>query len=159
MRVEKDFEELLKYFNKHKVRYCIVGGFAVGFHGMPRYTKDMDILVEPAVENGERIIQAIKDFGFESLGLTKEDFNNKKQIVQLGQEPGRIDVITSIPGCSFKEIWANKKSGEYGLEKVYFIGFQDLMKNKKSAARPQDRVDVEKLEAIRKKKRRSKRKS
>lgn len=151
MYVQEDFLELLKYFNKHKVRYCVVGAFAVGFHGRPRYTKDMDILVEPSEANGKKIIKAIEDFGFASLQLTKKDFAKPEQIVQLGQEPIRIDLITSIPGCTFEEIWENKKIGKYGSEDVYFIGFKELIKNKKVSGRYQDLADIEKLEAVDKK--------
>ena len=143
MKVEKDFEELLKLFNKNRVRYCIVGAYAVAFHARPRYTKDMDILVEPTIENSKRIVKALIEFGFESLGLSEKDFSQEGKIMQLGYEPVRIDIITSIAGCSFKEIWRNKTVGMYGKQKVFFIGLKELIKSKKKAARGQDKADLD----------------
>ena len=142
MRTEKDFEELLKLFNKNKVRYCIIGAYAVGIYGVPRYTKDMDLLVEPDVKNSQRIIKTLAEFGFKSLGLKEKDFIQKGKIVQLGYEPVRIDLITSIEGCDFQEVWKNKTIGTYGKQKAFFIGFDDLIKNKKKSGRKQDSVDV-----------------
>jgi len=152
MRREADFEEFLRFLNKHKVKYCIVGAYAVGLYAQPRYTKDLDILVEPTAENGENIIKALKDFGFESLGLEASDFTEKKEFIQLGYEPIRIDLITSIKGCTFDEIWQNKKLEQYGKQKVYVIGLEELVKSKKSSNRPQDRSDLEALSIFKDKK-------
>lgn len=148
MRREKDFEEFLKLLNKHKVKYCVVGAYAVGLYAEPRYTKDLDLLIEPTSENGEKILKALKDFGFESLGLTAADFNKEKEIIQLGYEPVRIDLITSIDGCSFEEVWQNKRQEQYGGEKVFVIGLEDLIKSKQAANRPQDKVDLKKLSGL-----------
>lgn len=152
MRVEKDFKELLQLFNKHKVKYCIIGAFAFGFYARPRYTKDMDILIEPSIENGEKIVKALKKFGFGSLKITAEDFVKEGKFIQLGYEPIRIDLITSIAGRTFPEIWKHKNSGDYGGEKVFFIGRDDLITNKKAAGRKQDLADLEILLSIKKKK-------
>ena len=143
MRIEKDFEELLELLNKNKVKYCIIGAYAVAFHAKPRYTKDMDILVEPDVKNAQKIVRALNEFGFESLGLTEEDFTQKGTIIQLGYEPVRVDIITSIDGCDFVEVWKNKKSGMYGGEKVFFIGKNELIKNKRISNRKQDKMDLD----------------
>ncbi|MBU1026717.1 MAG: hypothetical protein KKA31_03190, partial [Candidatus Margulisbacteria bacterium] len=129
MMVEADYEDLLKSFNKHKVKYCIVGAFALGFYARPRYTKDMDIFVEASKENGSKIIKALKDFGFGTLKLSSKDFTKKNQVIQLGYDPVRIDLLTSIEGCTFKEVWKHKKNGKYGKTKVYFIGLNDFKKN------------------------------
>jgi len=142
MRVEKDFEELLGLFNKHKVKYCIVGAFAVGFHGYPRYTKDMDIFVEPFLKNGQNIVRALTEFGFGSMKLTPQDFTAKGTIIQLGYEPVRVDLINSIKGCDFNQAWANKAVGKYGKYKVFFMGADELITTKKSAHRQQDRLDA-----------------
>ena len=142
MRVEKDFEELLELFNKNRVRYCIVGAFAVAFHARPRYTKDMDILVEPTIENAKKIVKALNKFGFGGRDVSEKDFSEAGRIMQFGDEPVRIDIITSIAGCSFKEIWRNKAVGIYGKEKVFFIGLKELIRSKKKAARGQDKVDL-----------------
>ncbi len=145
MKVEKDYEGLLRLFNKHKVKYCIVGAFAVAFYAKPRYTKDIDILVEPSAGNSKKIINALNEFGFKSLGLKPADFIEKGKIIQLGYEPVRIDLITSIQGCSFEEVWKGKKKGIYGKERVYFIGIKALIKNKMTCHRPQDKLDLKLL--------------
>ena len=145
MKVEKDFEELLKLFNKHKVKYCIVGAYAVAFYAKPRYTKDLDILVQPEIKNGEKIIAALREFGFGSLDLSPEDFSEEGRVIQLGYEPVRVDLLTSIQSCSFQQVWKNKKIGKYGKEKVFFIGKNDLIRNKKSLGRKQDLADLELL--------------
>lgn len=152
MRVEKDFEELLKLFKKHKVRYCVVGAFAVGFHAMPRYTKDIDFFVEPSDENAENILNALKEFGFEGLKLDVKDLSREGMIVQLGYEPVRIDLITSIGGCKFEEAWKNKEKGTYGKSEVFFIGLNELIKSKSATGRSQDKADMEVLTAAKRRK-------
>lgn len=148
MKAVKDYEELLKYFNKHKVKYCIVGAFALAFHAQPRYTKDMDILVEASVENGKNIIAALKDFGFGSLELSPADFQEEKQIIQLGYEPVRVDLLTSIKGVVFPKAWKNKITSRYGKQKAYFIGLNDLIKSKQASFRLQDKADLKILNLV-----------
>lgn len=150
-KAEKDFKELLKLFNKHNVKYCIVGAYAVAFYAIPRYTKDMDILVKPSKENAFKILNALKDFGFVDIGLTFDDFNKEGQIIQLGYEPVRIDIVTSIDGCSFNEVWDDKVTGKYGDIDVYFIGLKELIKNKSATKRKQDEIDLEILLSFKKK--------
>lgn len=139
---EKDYEDLLRLFNKHKVKYCIVGAFAVAFHAVPRYTKDMDIFVEASPANARRIIRALRQFGFSSLKLTESDFSKPGKTIQLGYEPVRLDLLTTIDGCTFSQVWKNRKRGRYGKERVYFPSWQDLVSNKKASDRPQDRLDL-----------------
>lgn len=146
MRVEKDFEELLGLFNEHKVKYCIVGAYAVGFHGYPRYTKDMDIFIEPSLQNGQNIVRALDEFGFGSLKITAQDFTKKGAIIQLGYEPIRVDLINSIKNRDFKQVWAHKAEGNYGKYKVFFISADDLIENKMSTNRKQDLIDAELLQ-------------
>jgi len=150
---EHDFEELLGLFNKHRVRYCVVGAYAVAFHARPRYTKDMDILVEPSLNNGRRIVAALKKFGFSSLKLVSEDFARSGRFIQLGYEPVRIDLLTSIEGCTFERIWKHRIQGRYGRQRAWFIGRKELVRNKQSSGRPQDQVDIETLRAKRPSKR------
>lgn len=151
MKVEKDYEELLKLFNKNKVKYCIIGAYAVAFYAKPRYTKDLDILIKADFENGKRIVRAFNEFGFKSLNLSEKDFSQEGRIIQLGYEPLRVDILTSIQGCSFEQVWKNKKTGIYGKEKVFFIGIDELIKNKKILKRKEDKVDLNILSAARKK--------
>ncbi|MBI5777942.1 MAG: nucleotidyltransferase [Planctomycetes bacterium] len=145
MHIEKDYEELLKLLNRHKVRYCVVGAFAVAFYSRPRYTKDMDILVEPSSANARKVIRALKDFGFKRLPMDETELAKPGQIVQLGYEPVRVDIITSIEGCEFGQVWKNRATGRYGKQKIYFIGLKELLKNKKALNRPQDKMDLDNL--------------
>ena len=150
---EQDFAELLKLFNKHGVHYCIVGAFAVAVYALPRYTKDLDIFVEPSMGNGERICRALRDFGFGSLSIEPKDFAQKDRFIQLGYEPLRVDLMTSIDGVTFDQVWRHKKVERFGSEKTYFIGLGELIKNKKASGRKQDRVDLETLRKVKKGKR------
>lgn len=152
LKTEKDFEELLELFNKHGVRYFIIGAFAVAFYAIPRYTKDLDILVDSDPKNAENVFKALKEFGFGNIGLTAEDFAEKGQIVQLGFEPVRIDILNTLKGLDFEKAWKNKKTGVYGKERVYFIGLEDLIKIKEVARRKQDIADIETLKKARKRK-------
>jgi hypothetical protein len=145
MKVEKDYEELLELFNKNKVRYCIVGAYALALHAKPRYTKDMDILVEADAENAHKIVKSLTSFGFKNIRLRSEDFLEQGRIIQLGYEPLRVDIMTSIDGCSFREVWKHKRLSRYGDQKVFFIGKKELIKNKKASGREQDKADLEVL--------------
>lgn len=148
MKAEKDYEELLELFNKNKVRYCIIGSFALAFYARPRYTKDLDILVEPTQQNARKILAALNEFGFGELALSEDDFIEPEQIIQLGYEPVRIDLITSIAGMDFEKIWSNRSSGKFGDIVVFFIGLKEFIESKKNADRLQDRADLELLEKV-----------
>lgn len=152
MRVEKDYEEFLGLLNRNKVRYCVVGAYAVAFYSTPRYTKDLDILIEPTTENAKRFIRVLNKFGFKSLRISEKDLTKKGNIVQLGYEPLRIDVLTSIQGVGFDQIWRKRKLGRYGRHKVIFIGRDELVKNKRASGRIQDKVDLEALSRTKRKK-------
>ncbi len=151
MKVEKDYEELLELFNRHNVRYCIVGSFALAFYAKPRYTKDLDILIEPTIKNARSILDALKDFGFGSLSLSEDDFTEKGKIIQLGYDPVRIDIITSLEGMDFGTIWDNRSHGQFGKQQVCFIGLNEFIKVKQAANRSQDRADLEVLLEVKKK--------
>ncbi len=150
MRLERDYEELLKLFNRHKVKYCIVGAFALAYYVRPRYTKDLDITVEASPENGKKIIAALEEFGFGSLDLSPDDFAKEKEVIQLGYEPIRIDLLTSIKGVKFKDLWKNKKTGTYGKQKVFFANIDHLIKNKAALNRAQDKADLAALRSAKK---------
>lgn len=140
--VTKDFEELFACLTRHGVRALIVGAHAVAFHAKPRYTKDIDILVEPSQENADALIQALEKFGFENIGLESADFTEPGKIIQLGFPPKRIDLITSIPGVSFAQAWEGRVSGRYGEQQVYYLGKAELIEAKQAAGRPQDLADL-----------------
>ena len=102
MEIQPDFRELFVLLNEQNVEYLIVGGYALAFHGTPRYTGDLDILVRPDPANAQRILKALALFGFGLLGLAVADFENPEQVIQLGEPPVRIDLITSITGVSWE---------------------------------------------------------
>ena len=143
MEGQRDFKGLLKLFNKNKVKYVIVGAYALAFHGCPRYTADLDILVESSPSNARNILKAIKNFGFGSLKLKIEDFISEKKVIQLGMPPIRIDILTSLTGVTWKQISSNRVKGKYGNISVYFIGKKELIANKKALGRLKDLADIE----------------
>ena len=143
MEVQQDFKDLLALFNAHKVDYIIVGAHALAYHGAPRYTGDMDILVRPDSENAQRVLRALDDFGFASLGLTVEDFTSPDKVVQLGVAPVRVDIVTSITGVSWKDAAAGRVAGTYGGLEVYYIGREQFILNKRALGRKKDLADLE----------------
>lgn len=145
MEAQPDFRELLALLNKHKVEYLIVGAYALGFHGVPRFTGDIDIYVRPQPANAGRIIEALRDFGFGALGLTANDFSVPNKVVQLGFPPVRVDLITSITGVSWEEADAGKAPGDYGDVPVHFLGRKQILANKRAAGRKKDLADLEAL--------------
>ncbi len=147
--VEKDYEEFLSLLNKNKVKYCIIGAYAVAFYVKPRYTKDLDILVDPSNENAQKILRVLEEFGFSELSISLDDLTQEGNILQLGYEPLRIDLMTKLEGFQFQKIWQNRTTGDYGSEKVFFIGLEDLIRNKKMSARASDKIDIELLEKVR----------
>jgi hypothetical protein len=117
----------------------------LAFHAKPRFTKDIDVFVDPTPENAERLIAALDDFGFSGLGLAAADFSRPGPIVQLGVAPNRVDLLTAIDGVTFDEAWSGKVPGTYGAQPVFYIGIEQLKRNKRASGRPQDLADLESL--------------
>jgi predicted nucleotidyltransferase len=128
---------------ENEVEYLIVGGYAVGIYGHPRYTGDLDIWLNATPENAIRIIKAVNLFGFSSFGLTPDDFTKEDNVIQLGYPPLRIDLLTQIDGVTFDGCYANAKKVDIEGLSVNFIGYQDLIKNKKRTGRLKDIDDIE----------------
>ena len=146
MKTSRDFEDLLGYFNARGVDYLVVGAHAFAFHAKPRFTKDLDLLVRSTLENAERILAALEDFGFGGVGLEEDDFLGSEQIIQLGIAPNRVDLITSIDGVPFEEAWEGRAAGRYGEQPVFYLGLRELIRNKQASGRAQDVADLEWLE-------------
>lgn len=142
----KDFVEFIECCVVRDVRFLIVGGYALAAHGHPRATKDLDIWVMIDPDNAERLVQALGDFGMDSVGLEPSDFLEPDVIVQLGYPPVRIDLITSATGVDFGSCWDHRMVVQVGSVEAGFISEADLIANKKASARPQDLVDVQILE-------------
>lgn len=145
MVLSRDFKEFIELLNAREVKYLIIGGYAVAFHGSPRNTKDIDIwlLIDP--ENAERVVRALGDFGFASLGLGPADFMEPDTIVQLGFAPNRIDLIMGAPGVDFGACYAARVETTIDGLVIPFIARNDLIENKKATGRLQDLADVEAL--------------
>ena len=142
----KDFEELFLLFEAHAVKAVIIGAHAVAFHAKPRYTKDLGLVLEPTEENGGRALAALVEFGFGGLGVSVDDLALPGRVLQLGQPPNRIDLITTIDGVTFEEVWNGRVGGRYGDAAVSFIGREELIRNKRASGRPQDLADLSWLE-------------
>lgn len=145
MEAQKDFKDLLELFNFHNVNYMIVGAYALAFHGAPRCTGDIDILVQANTENAEHILCALDEFGFASVGLTIKDFLSPDKVVQLGVPPVRIDIVTSITGISWEAAESGREEGTYGDVPVYYIGKEQFIVNKQAIGRKKDLADLEAL--------------
>ncbi|OGW16289.1 MAG: hypothetical protein A2Y48_09095 [Nitrospirae bacterium RIFCSPLOW2_12_42_9] len=144
--LSKDFKEFIELLNENNVRYLVVGGYAVAFHGHPRYTKDLDIWVELSPDNANKIIDALKKFGFGSLGLKPNDFLESDQIIQLGYPPNRIDILTTLQGLNFEDCYKSRVEIEIQGLHIDFIDIENLRKNKRATGRSQDLADAENLE-------------
>lgn len=143
--LNKDFREFIELLNLNKVKYLILGGYAIAFHGHPRYTKDLDVWLEMSEENASNVLKALEDFGFGDLEISKEDFLQKGMVVQLGYPPNRIDLINSPDGVDFDECYDAKIEIEIDEVKISVIDLENLKKNKKASGRLQDLADLEKL--------------
>jgi hypothetical protein len=141
----QDFKEFVELLIKNKAEYLIVGGYAVGVHGHPRYTGDLDIWLNPTKENASKILICINQFGFSSFGLKEDDFIKEGNIIQLGYPPLRIDLLTQIDGVTFNDCFQNKTQVEIEDLLVNFIGYNDLLKNKKESGRLRDLDDIDQL--------------
>jgi hypothetical protein len=145
MDLDKDFREFVELFTAHEVRFLIVGGYALAAHGLPRFTGDLDAWVWVDSDNSERIVAALRDFGFGDVGITISDFDREDSVVQLGFPPSRIDILTSIDGVRFDDAWNRRVVIDVGALKVPFISREDLIVNKRAVGRPQDIADVNRL--------------
>ncbi len=145
MNIHPDFEELLRLLEEYRVDYMIVGGYAVAYHGHPRFTNDIDVFFDSSEENVGRLREALIAFGFGGEDLPHEAFTNRGDVLTFGVVPTRVDLINDIDGITYEEARPNIVRGSYGGVEVRFIGFDDLIKNKQSTARTKDKADVEEL--------------
>jgi predicted nucleotidyltransferase len=147
-KLQTDLREFIELLNSHRVDYLVVGGHAVAFHGHPRFTGDIDLFVRATSENAHRIMDVLQAFGFGGIGVVTEDFLAPDHVVQLGRPPARIDLLTSIAGVDFDAAWDSRVPAPLDGQPVNFLGWEDLIRNKKAADRDKDRADVKKLLAV-----------
>ncbi len=147
MGLSKDWREFLELLNFRGVDYVIVGAHSVAFHGRPRYTGDLDILVRSTPENARLLVDILNEFGFAKSGFKESDFLEAEQLIQLGRAPTRIDLLTSISGVSSEEAFNGKISTEFDGIPVFVLAKAALIQNKRAVGRPQDLADLDILES------------
>lgn len=145
MSFHQDFEDLLRRLNEKNVRYLLVGAHAVAYYSEPRYTKDIDIWIDPEPNNAKNVYEALKKFGAPLDVIKVEDLTNPEMVFQIGVEPVRIDILMGIGNIKFSSAWKGKEESLFGKTKVYIIGIKDLIEAKKLSERPQDKLDLDKL--------------
>jgi predicted nucleotidyltransferase len=145
VKINSDYRDLLKSLNATGVRYLIVGGYAVMIYSEPRYTKDLDIWVDPSPANAQALFQALARFGAPLHNLQPADFTVPEVFYQIGIDPVRIDVQTSIPGMEFGPAWQRKLEVDFGGEPGYVISRDDLLVSKRASRRARDRKDARRL--------------
>ena len=146
MVLNKDFNEFIALLNEKGVKYLVIGGYAVAYHGYPRYTKDLDVWVWLDPENALKVTEVIKAFGMGGLDIQAEDFMSAGNVIQLGLPPNRIDILTDLETLDFEKCYADREVVQVGEYTVNFIDFESLIVSKKMAARPQVRADVKKMQ-------------
>ena len=147
MDLDRDFNEFLRLFLAHDVRFLVVGGYALAAHGLPRATGDLDTWIWINEGNATNVTTALRDFGFGSLELSPEDFNKPDSVVQLGFPPHRVDILTEIDGVLFEPAWERRVILEIDGMQIPFIGRDDLIANKTASGRLQDLADIARLTA------------
>ena len=154
MKISSDFSDLLSLLKSKNVEFLLVGGFAVILHSEPRYTKDIDIWVNPSKENAQRVFDALVEFGapLADLGIGVEDFQKEGYFVQFGREPSRIDILMSVKGLDFTSAWRNRVEMAIGDLLVPTISRADLISAKLEAGRPQDLIDAQKIKTSKREK-------
>lgn len=147
--LSEDLREFLKLLNLRKVKYLLIGGYAVGYYGYSRSTADMDIWVGISLANADKLVGVLREFGFDVPELRPELFLRKEQIVRMGEPPYRIEILTTISGVEFEECYSQKRRVHVkeGL-KVNLISLPDLKKNKAASGRPKDLDDLQRLEIL-----------
>jgi len=145
IRLPQDFKEFLQLLNSNGVEYLVVGGYAVGYHGYPRATVDLDVWIAVHRDNAERLVQTLKAFGFDLPELSEGLFLEPDKVTRLGDPPLRIELLTNLSGVDFEECYAARDTVTIDQVPVSFIGLEHLKLNKEAAARFKDLNDLEHL--------------
>ena len=145
MKINSDFRDLLRSLNAAGVRYLIVGGYAVMVHTEPRYTKDLDIWIEPTESNAAALFAALAQFGAPTSDVQVADFTQPDVFFQIGLAPVRIDIMTSTPGLEFPGAWNRKITVEFGDEPAFVLCRKDVIAAKRGAGRIRDNKDLRSL--------------
>ena len=146
MRLSSDLREFVESLNSRGIDYVIVGAHCLAFHGRPRYTGDLDILIRATPENAAKLVDLLKHFGFGEVGFAESDFTEAEKLIQLGRPPNRIDLLTSITGVSTDDAFTTRIAAELDGIPVFLLGKDALIRNKRAVGRPQDLADLDILE-------------
>lgn len=144
--MNQDFLDLLRAFADADVRFLLVGAYALGLHGKPRATGDLDVWVDATPENARRVMEALQAFGAPTADIAESDLARPGVTYQIGLPPRRIDILTDLTGLTFAEAWPSRVLGPFGDIHVDFIGRADFLRNKRQTGRLKDLADVEGLE-------------
>ena len=150
MKLTKDLREFIALLNDHDVEYVLIGGWAFGYHAVPRYTGDFDFFLRCDRDNARRIMKVLQEFGMGEMPGFEKDFLQPGTIIQFGMSPNRIDILTEIDGVSFEEVWDTRVTGLVDDVEVPLISRESLIKNKIASARPKDLADVDALRKMEK---------
>lgn len=142
MDLAPDFSEFCELLNDHDVEFVVVGAHALAFHGAPRFTGDLDILVRPTLDNGQRLLSTIAAFGFPTTTLTPDDIVAGNKVIEMGVVPVQIHVMSQIDGVTWEDVWQSHVTGTLGSRTVPFIGRDVYLRNKRAAGRPKDLADI-----------------
>jgi hypothetical protein len=145
MKLHQDIRAFVELCLLRKVEFLLVGGYALAFHGAPRFTEDIDLMVLVSRENADKLHAVLSDFGFGETGITRDDFLEPGQVIQLGRAPHRIDILTGISGITWQEAWASRTQVNLDGLEIPVIGKTELIRNKQATGRPQDIADVARL--------------
>lgn len=146
LELPQDFKELLNILLNHEVKFLVVGGYAVAFHGHPRFTGDIDIWINRSIDNAKKVVLALKEFGFDTPNLKSEMFTAEDSLTRMGVEPMKVELFTHIPGLQFDQSFAKADIVNLpGAGDIPFICLDDLKESKKTSGRMQDLADLEKL--------------
>jgi len=143
--LNEDYKEILQILLKNKVKFLVVGAYAMGAYGYPRATGDFDIWVESSLLNSRKIYKSLSEFGAPLQEISEETFCEEGIILQIGVAPRRIDIITKIDGVNFKQAYSNKEKIKIETLIIPFLSKADLIKNKKSTGREKDKLDIKYL--------------
>ena len=144
-KLNKNFEDFLRLLNEKKVKYLVVGGYAVAFHGFVRATGDLDVFIENSEENAENLVRVYIEFGFNITEMNKNLFLEKGKIVRIGIPPLRLEIINDISGVAFQKCYPDRIEEKIGDIIICFLDLENLLKNKKAANRPKDVADIDGL--------------
>ncbi len=143
--MNSDFKDLLRIFAQNEVRYLVVGGYAAMHYSQPRFTKDLDLWLEPSSENASRVMSAFSEFGMPLIDVTPSDFEREGLQYMIGRAPVLFDFLTSLPGLKFATCWEHRVSDVSGGFPIFYLSRESLIHAKKTAGRPQDIADLDEI--------------